>query len=195
MPYICDTKRKASTRIVLSIQHINDGRSRLLPRCTSVDDTRDIGVYIPAHVHGTYGVDDDDCIVTDRCDSFDLPPEVRRQKSLEWIGDEPSYRLSTIDPNRFCPLDYRRRYRKTQVRHSSCRIWSFLYLYPKIEETHALANTNATSFPWAALTPASRSFDNDEVIVADAPTNEVIASIGGTINCNEFEPEPHLHLQ
>lgn len=57
---------------------------------------------------------------------------------------------------------------------------------------YALANTKQTSLLRAALAPADKSFEREVEMVADDPTNELIASIGGTINSRELEPEPHL---
>jgi len=42
------------------------------------------------------------------------------------------------------------------------------------------------------LAPSSKLLDKEDVTEADDPTNEVIASIGGTINSRELDPEPQL---
>jgi hypothetical protein len=60
------------------------------------------------------------------------------------------------------------------------------------DETYAFTKTNATSLAFAALTPSSKLFDSDDVSVAEEPTKDVIAVIGGMINWREFDPEPHL---
>jgi hypothetical protein len=63
----------------------------------------------------------------------------------------------------------------------------------ELRHTHAFTKTRATSLPFAAAGPALRSFDSEVAIVAELPTKFRIAVTGGTMNCKEFEPEPHLY--
>ena len=69
-------------------------------------------------------------------------------------------------------------------------------VYPSIRavsaRTYALTKTKHRSFPRAALAAAFRSFERDDVIVAELPTKSVTASIGGTMKSNKFVPEPQL---
>jgi hypothetical protein len=60
--------------------------------------------------------------------------------------------------------------------------------------THIKRN-NGQNAPLAAAGPAVKSFVSDVAIIADVPTNDLMASIGGTIKSSEFVPEPYLKFE
>lgn len=70
--HVSDAERQSPTRVVVSIDYINDRGARLLSGSSCVDDASYVRMRAPWHVYWSNGVNYHNGIVAYCCDAFNL---------------------------------------------------------------------------------------------------------------------------